>query len=446
MNTKNRKASDANSDLDQALSSARQHYLDQRPASILAHNKASQSMPGGNTRTVLHHGPIPLRVVSGSGCRLTDADGFEYVNFLGEYTAGLFGHDNKTIRDAIQDALGKGLSLSAHNQYEAQLSDLVCQRFPGVELVRFTNSGTEANLMSLSLARHWTGKSKVMVFKGAYHGGVLTFKDGSAPINVPFDYVIAPYNDIDVTRELINTHQDDLACILVEPMQGSGGCIPGDAAFLNMMREETRNRNILLIFDEVMTSRLSPTGLHGQLGINPDLVTLGKYLGGGLSFGAFGGRQEIMDLFNPQREDALPHAGTFNNNTLTMAAGIAALDSVLDDKVLIELNERGDELREDLNGICQRYGVRMQITGVGSLMGLHGQASVHPYSAIRNINDTQANDDRILELTFLDLLDQGYYIARRGFVSLMLTIGDAEIAGFKAAFERVLNKRLDLFQ
>src|SRR5581483_9912914 len=165
-------------------------------------------------------------------------------------------------------------------------------------------------------------------FEGGYHGGVFYFRDATSPINAPFRFVRAPYNDIAGARALIERHAGDLAAIIIEPMLGGGGCIPADADFLQALRDAATQTGALLIFDEVMTSRLAPGGLQQVHGILPDLTTLGKYLGGGMSFGAFGGRADIMDRFDPRRADAFQHAGTFNNNKLTMSAGLAALTRI----------------------------------------------------------------------------------------------------------------------
>ena len=427
--------------LDLALVEARTLYLEKRPGSVSAFNESISFMPGGNTRTVLFHGPAPLRIVSGSGCQITDADGFQYVNFLGEYTAGLFGHNHPVIRRAIDKALDQGISLSGHNVDEMRLSRLMCERFPSIELVRFTNSGTEANLLAISIARHATGRGKVMVFQGGYHGGLLYFRNGNMAINAPFDYVLGEYNNLESVREMIRAHASDLACVLIEPMQGSGGCIPASVEFLGMIREESRKSGAILIFDEVMTSRLSTGGLQQVHNIHPDLTTLGKYLGGGMSFGAFGGNKDIMELFDPTRENAIPHAGTFNNNSLTMAAGATAMEEVLTNQVLDELNARGEQLRLDLNSLSARYDSCFQFIGIGSLLGLHTTCA-----GIQNVKDLEKEDDRIMELVFLNMLERGYYIARRGFISLMLTIGNDEIVGFKKAFEDVLTSRGDLFK
>ncbi len=426
--------------LDLALAEARDNYLQRRPQSVAAFEQSVDYMPGGNTRTVLFHGPVPLRIVSGDGCRITDADGIEYVNMLGEYSAGLFGHNHPVIRAAIDGALDRGVSLSGHNPDEIELARLVCERFPSIEKVRFTNSGTEANLLAISISKYHTQRNKVMVFNGAYHGGLLYFGGGGIPINAPFEYLVADYNEVESTRELIRQHKNDLACVLVEPMQGSGGCIPGSTEFLAMLREQCSAAGSVLIFDEVMTSRLSPGGAQGLLNIVPDMTTLGKYIGGGMSFGAFGGSENIMQVFDPRRPDMIPHAGTFNNNSVTMAAGAAAMGKVLTDDALEQLNDRGEKLRVELNQIAGQHDACIHFSGIGSLMSLHPTRQPN-----RGVQDLAGRDDRIVELVFLDLLDRGYYIARRGYMALMLPAGDRELSGFAQAFADVVRSRGDLF-
>ena len=421
--------------LDQALTDARESYLERRPRSVSEHATAKQYMPGGNTRTVLFHGPVPLRVVQASGCRLQDADGHEYVNFLGEYTAGLFGHGHPVIRAAIDAALDAGISLSAHNPHEVELARLVCERFPSIESVRFTNSGTEANLLAISTARFQTGRSKVLVFRGGYHGSVFYFRSGDMPINAPFDYLVADYNDTESCRELIRANAVDLACVLVEPMQGATGCIPASREFLQTLREECSACGALLIFDEVMTSRLSPGGAQQLFDVMPDMTTLGKYIAGGMSIGAFGGRMPLMDCFDPEQPDSIPHAGTFNNNVLSMAAGVAALRDVLSDDLLDAVNRRGDRLRSRLNDVASELDLPMQFTGMGSLIAMHAVTG-----EIRSIHDIQQADSRKTELLFLALLERGYYIAPRGFLSLMLSVGDAECDGLVQAVTDILSQ------
>ena len=426
--------------LNLALLEARQRYIESNPASLEAHLAASNVMPGGNTRTVLYHDPFPLRIVKGRNSTLTDVDGHEYLNLLGEYTAGLFGHSHAEIRHAIDQALDQGLNLSAHNLHEIELAKLVCERFRSIEKVRFTNSGTEANLMAISTARYFTGRNKVMVFNGGYHGGLLYFGHGGIPINAPFDFVLGRFNALEQTQDLIRENAHDLACILVEPMMGSAGCIPANTGFLQMLRREADRCDTLLIFDEVMTSRLSGGGAQQFYNVTPDLTTLGKYIGGGMSFGAFGGRAEIMSIYDPSTHPCIPHAGTFNNNTLSMAAGCTAMGQVFTPESADALTQRGDRLRQELNQIAVELKVPVQVTGKGSLMNLHAMAN-----PVRCPEDLQSSDDRVKELIFLDLLEAGFYIARRGFIALMLSVSDQELKNFSRVFEQVLIARRKLF-
>jgi glutamate-1-semialdehyde 2,1-aminomutase len=425
-----------NQTLDDAISEARQTYAARRPKSEAAHEHAAKYMPGGNTRTVLFHGPFPLRIANGTGAHLTDADGHRYLNLLGEYTAGLFGHSHPVIRKAIDRALDGGVNFGGHNTFEPQLAELVCARFASIERVRFTNSGTEANLMAIATARHHTRRTKVMVMHGGYHGGLLYFGGGGIPINAPYPFVFGRYNDIDATRVTLREHAADLACVLVEPMMGSSGCIPADPAFLAMLREDVTRAGAVLIFDEVMTSRFGSGGAQSIVGIRPDMTTLGKWIGGGMSFGAFGGRTDIMQMYDPTRKEFMPHAGTFNNNVLTMSAGIAAMKEVFASPVALELHANGDRLRDRLNALFASHDVDLQMTGQGSLMSLHGTAQ-----PIRRPDDTQQSNDSVKELIFLDLLEREIYLARRGFIALSLVITAAHIDGFASALEDILRHR-----
>jgi glutamate-1-semialdehyde 2,1-aminomutase len=425
--------------LDTALAEATARYRARNPASERLLLEAADVLPAGNTRSVLFYSPFPLYMARGEGCHLWDADGHRYLDALGEFTAGIYGHSNAEIRQAIVAALQDGLSLSSHTAREAALAHEIQRRFPGMALLRFTNSGTEANLMALAAATAHTGRRKVLVFNGAYHGGVLSFGGGGSPVNVPHDFVVAPYNDIDAVRALVQTHGPQLAAILVEPMLGAGGCIPGDPAFLHGLRTLASECGALLILDEVMTSRLSGGGRQALLGLRPDLTTLGKYFGGGLSFGAFGGRADVMERFDPRRADALGHAGTFNNNALTMAAGLAGLTQVLTPAALEAMNQRGEHLRERLNSVFQHHAVGLQFTGLGSVMQLH--ATDRP---LRSAADLASADDRIKALLFFDLLERGLFLARRGLVALSLPFGDAQADEFVAALEAVVSARRNL--
>jgi glutamate-1-semialdehyde 2,1-aminomutase len=423
-----------NANIDTALNDAKEAYVTAAPRSLARYVEAATVMPGGNTRTVLHYAPFPLAMARAEGCRMWDADGREFIDFLGEYTAGLYGHSHPVIRAALDTALDNGISFGASNMQEARFARAICDRF-ALQRVRFTNSGTEANVLAISLARIFTGRAKILVFNGAYHGAVFGFAGGGSPINLPFETVIAPYNDTDRTRALIT---EDLAAVILEPMIGSGGCIPATHEFLHMLRHETARTGTLLILDEVMTSRLAPGGLQSVAGIKPDLTTLGKYLGGGMSFGAFGGRAEIMDLFDPRRADALPHAGTFNNNVLTMTAGLTGLTEIYTSGAAIALNARGDALRARLNALCKN--TPLQFTGLGSMLAVHTTRA-----PINRPEDAAQSDAKLKELFFFDMLAKRIWLARRGMMTLSLPIGDAECDALVAAVQEFVSVRASLF-
>jgi glutamate-1-semialdehyde 2,1-aminomutase len=433
-----------NSDLASALAEAEAQYKARHPKSAARQAEAAQHMPGGNTRTVLYYSPFPLAWASGHSNRLTDVDGREYLDLLGEFSAGLYGHSNTVIQTAIKKAVDDGTVLGGPNQYEARLAAAIRARFPSIELVRFTNSGTEANLLALSAVRAISpDRPRVLVFDGAYHGSVFYFGHGGSPLNLPLPWLMAEYNDVEGTRALIRRHSRHLGAVLVEPMQGSGGCLAGTPEFLGMLREECSAHGITLIFDEVMTSRLSPSGLQGRLGIKPDLTTLGKYLGGGASFGAFGGRRSIMERFDPARPDALGHAGTFNNNVLSMAGGVAGLTQVFTPAEAVRLNALGDRLRDRLNAVGDQRKAPFQATGVGSLIGLHFIRGKILKPADAYPKDTAAERAQldVEKLFHLEMIDRGYYFARRGYIALSLPTTEADCEGFVAAVDDFLQAR-----
>jgi glutamate-1-semialdehyde 2,1-aminomutase len=420
--------------LDHALAAAEAAYVEKRPKTAALHKRAAAVMPGGNTRTVLFSRPFPIRIEKAEGSLLWDVDGLRYVDFVGEYSAGIYGHSHPRIMKAIAEATAMGLNMGAQHVREIAFAEAVADRF-SLERLRFTNSGTEANMMALAAARCFTGRPAIMPMHGGYHGGTLYFSHGASPVNAPFECVMGHYNDVETTRGLIAANADRLAAVVLEPMLGGGGCIPATIEFLQMLREECTARGIVLIFDEVMTSRLHPGGLAAATQIQPDMKALGKYIGGGMSFGAFGGSAEIMDQFDPSRANALPHAGTFNNNTLTMTAGHAGLTEVFTPDACIALNVRGEALKARLNEMFMHHQARMQITGVGSLLALH------PLSG--PITDTETADKadlRLKRLAYFHLLDEGIYLAERGFMALSLALNDGDGEALVQSLERFVSK------
>jgi len=429
-----------NIDLTAALADAQEHYRVRNPKSLAQHREACAAMPGGNTRSAIFVDPFPLTMARGKGARLWDLDGHEYVDFLSEFTAGMFGHSHPAIRQAIVDALDEGVNLGAHNPAEARFAAAICERFPSIDLVRFTNSGTEANLMAVSAARALTGRAKILVFAGGYHGGVFYFRGKGSPINAPFDFLVGEYNDLAGTRALIDANRDDLAAILIEPMLGGSGCIPAERDFLAELRRLASETGAVLIFDEVMTSRLAPGGLQEAHGILPDMTTLGKYVGGGMSFGAFGGRAALMDHFDPRREDGFQHAGTFNNNVLTMRAGLAGLTEIYTPERCRALNAFGDNLRERLNAVARGHNLAMQFTGIGSMIGVHMTGA-----PICSAGDAAKGHAGLLDLFYFDLLARGIWFAKRGMMALSIALDDADGDKLVAAVDDFAQTRRPLF-
>ena len=427
--------------LEAALEQAHSQYTKSHAKSLSLHTEACNYLPGGNTRTVLHATPFPITIASGKDTHLTTIDGHTYVDFLGEYTAGIYGHDHPTIHAAVESALDNGWNYGAHNRLEPQLAKIVCDRFPAIELVRFVNSGTEANMMALATALAFTGKKKVLLFNKGYHGSTISGRTTSnkMSINLPHDFVVGTYNDIKGTEALVDTlPKDSLAAILVEPMLGSGGCIAGTNEFLSTLRRLADQHHALLIFDEVMTSRLHYNGLGSQTGVQPDMTTLGKWIGGGMSFGAFGGRRDLMSLYDP-RTGKLEHPGTFNNNVFTMSAGIAGC-GLLSAEILTTLNDLGESMRHEINSLLSERGVlrdgtipsspvtddmhsanhpshppKMFITGTGSLMA---------------IQFAGPDRDLLQGLFYHHMLQSGIYMAARGFIALNIKLTEEHVRSF----------------
>ena len=426
----------ANTDIRSAVADARARYVAVRPRSQALHDQARAVMPGGNTRSVLSYGPFPTAMARGEDCRLWDIDGHEYLDLCGEYTAGLFGHSERRIHRAVAAAMADGLNLAAVGAPEVAFARILVDRFLSIELVRFTNSGTEGNLMALTAARAFTGRAAVLAFRGGYHGGVLTFPpSGASQVTVPIPFLMGDYNDPAAAIALARAHAADLAAIIVEPMLGSGGCIPAEPAFLQALRDIATETGALLVFDEVMTSRMSAGGMQARLGITPDLTTLGKYVAGGMSFGAFGGRADVMDLF----AHTLPHAGTFNNNVLSMAAGNVAMGEIFTPAAAAALFARGEAMRAALNHACGAMPVRF--TGLGSMAAPHFGAG--PFDRAYTPTPHQ---EGLRELFFFDMLDAGLYIARRGMVALSLPVGQPGIDRFVAAVADFVALRAPLLQ
>jgi glutamate-1-semialdehyde 2,1-aminomutase len=294
--------------------------------------------------------------------------------------------------------------------------------------------------MAVSAARAITGRRKILVFEGGYHGGVFYFRGHGSPLNAPFEYLLGRYNDLAAVEALVRPHRAELAAILVEPMQGTTGCIPAEREFLAGLRALANDTGALLIFDEVMTSRLASGGLQEAHGILPDFTTLGKYVGGGMSFGAFGGRADLMERFDPRRPDAFQHAGTFNNNVLTMSAGLVGLTELYTPERARALNAFGDRLRERLNAVARQHRLAMQFTGLGSMLAVHMTDG-----PIRSQEDADRGNAALRDLFYFDLVARGIWFAKRGMFALSIALDEADGDKLVDAVQEFAQTRAPLF-
>lgn len=437
-----------NQELSAVLQDAETRYLAANPRSAKLNSEARDNLPGGNTRTTVHFSPYPLYIAKGEGSRLTDADGHAYIDFINEFTAGVFGHSNALIAETISQTIAQGLNFGAPTEHEVKLSSELRKRFPAMELLRFCNSGTEANLLAMATARAVSGKDAILIFNGAYHGSIFYFSHGPSPLNMPFPIVTSTFNDPERAVSDIAKHASRIAAVVVEPMQGGAGALPATAEFITALREATERHGVLLIFDEVMTSRVFFGGMQAHFCVKPDLVTLGKYIAGGLTIGAFGGRADIMRRFDPSKPDAFPHGGTFNNNVVAMATGYKALTKLLTREASDRMNALGDRLRVKLNNLASKHALPMVATGFGSIFGIHFHEGTP-----RNIDDLDLGEKPrqrevadLKKLYHLDMIDSGIYISRRIMGNLSLETTEAETDTLVAAVDEFLASRKNLLR
>ncbi|KAH7405979.1 pyridoxal phosphate-dependent transferase [Phaeosphaeria sp. MPI-PUGE-AT-0046c] len=430
-----------NQGISRALHAAQVRFAERNSRSLELHKEASKSLPGGNTRSVLHTSPFPIFLRSGRGNHVTSEDGHTYIDLVGELTAGLYGHSQPLIQQVLISTIQNvGLNLGGTTTLETQHAALICQRY-NLDLIRFTNSGTEANLHAIQGARRYTGKRKVVVFSGGYHGGCYTFQDQPVENCVDRDeWIIAEYNDIEDTKRKIE-ESDDVAAVLVEGMQGRGPCIVGTHEFLQQVQESARKVGAVFIIDEVQTSRLAPGGLQQLQGLQPDLTTLGKFLGGGITFGAFGGREEVMRVYDPRGLKALGHSGTFNNNTLGMAAGYTGLSQVYTPAACGDFNAMGDRLREALQELSQ--GTKMTVSGLGTIMGIHflhdGKKELKTYR-------DRHEDSDLRRLFWFEMMEDGFWMTERGSIAIILGTPWEELERFVGCVRAFLERHGDLMK
>jgi glutamate-1-semialdehyde 2,1-aminomutase len=431
-------------------------YHRQNPASLSRFEQAKVVIPGGNTRLTAYFAPYPFYAVKGEGSRIDDLDGNVRLDFYNNATSLIFGHAYPPVVAAISEQASKGTAFAIPTEPEVELAQLLAARIPSVEHIRFTNSGTEGVVFAIRAARVFTGRDKIAKFEGGYHGtadhvsisvtpDLALTGDARQPTPVPAsagitpktidDVVILPFNDVEGTTAILTAHQDELAAVLVEPILGSCGYVPAQPEFLLELRDLTQRLGMLLIFDEVQTFRLSSGGAQALLGIMPDLTVLGKIIGGGLPVGGVGGRSAVMAAFDATSgTPKIPHAGTFNGNPVTMRAGLATLRDLVP-AAYDRLNHMGTDFRQHLQTLSNRYGVPVQVTGAGSLFGIHWSAE--PVTDYRSA--ARANKSLSYKF-FLHALNNGIFFTTRGGGCLSMPMTETEMGTFLDVLEGFLKK------
>ena len=420
------------------------------------YEQAQRSIPGGvnsPARAFDSVGGTPLFIEEAEGAYLTDADGHEYVDYVGSWGPMLFGHAHPDVVEAVQDQAEASTSFGAPTEIEIEVADLVCDLVPSVEKVRMVNSGTEATMSAARLARGYTGRDKIIKFEGNYHGhgDFFLIADGSGPMTLSKpdspgvtegnakDTLLAPFNDLEHVQRLVEAHAGDVACMILEPIAGNMGCIPPEPGFLEGLREICDDNDIVLIFDEVMTGfRVAPGGAQERYGVTPDLTCLGKIIGGGLPVGAYGGKQEIMDYIAPT--GPVYQAGTLSGNPLAMRAGHAVLSKIAEEKDTLydELEEFGRALEEGMHRNLDALGLDYTTNRVGAMASLFFTDETVVDQETAKTTDTDA-----YAAYFHAMLEEGIYLPPSQFEAIFFGTkhGEAELdATLKAqrtALERI---------
>jgi glutamate-1-semialdehyde 2,1-aminomutase len=359
-------------------------YVSKTTNSRILYERAKRVFPGGVSYGIRYFQPYPFYTARARGSKLLDIDGNEYVDFWLGHTALILGHAHPVVMEAVKQQLQKGTHYGTCHELEIKMAEQVAKMVPNAEMIRFTNSGTEANMYATRLARAFTKRSKVAKFEGGWHGGYDALQlSVKYPFGIPEsaglttgatqDTITVPYNDLQGVKERLG--QTDIACIIVEPVLGSGGGVPAKKEFLEGLREYCDKKNALLVFDEVITGfRLATGGAQQHYGVDADIIVLGKILGGGFPVGAFCGRKEIMEhlgTLTRERQASSFHGGTFAANPITMTAGFATLKLLENGCLIDNLNKTGARVREKLLDIFETHNIDVQVTGLGSIFNTH---------------------------------------------------------------------------
>lgn len=419
-------------------------YSARTPNSRSLTERACRVLPGGDTRTGVYYVPYPTFMSSGSGAYLTDVDGNRYLDLLNNFTSLVHGHAHPALVEAARARLPLGSAYASPLAGQVELAETICARVPGVEQLRFANSGTEATMLAVRAARAFTGRSGILKMRGAYHGShdlAAATADPDADLGIPDglrqNIYFAPFNDLRAVQQILARHASRIAAILLEPVPNAGGIPIPYQNYLSGLRTLADQYNVLLIFDEVVTLRLNEGGYQNIAGVTPDLTAMGKIIGGGFAVGAFGGKREIMRLFDPSEKRHITHSGTFNGHSVTMAAGKVSLQ-LLDRAAIERINSLGDHLAQGFDDAFHEAGIRGSTTHVGSLVQVHWRQG-----EISNMDDVsegfRAAGD-VPSLFHLAMLERGIFAAARGEYNISTVMNEPQVDHAIGVFNEALHE------
>ena len=433
-------------------------YRERSPGSLMRHEEALRYLPAGDTRSATWFSPYPTYMVAGEGAWLTDCDGNRYLDLLNNFTSLVHGHAQPEIVEYAADQLTRGTVFGTAAEPQVALAKLLIERIPSFEKVRFTNSGTEATMMMMRAARAYTGRDIIVKMDGGYHGShdfvevsisadldsgrtpAARVEGRGVPKSVLNAVMVAPFNDLEALDALLEQQHERIAGIIVEPMPNAGGMVPPAPGYLRGLRALADKYGVLLLFDEIVTLRLSTGGLQAIEGAIPDLTAVAKIIGGGFPVGAFGGRQDIMELFNPAASrEFVFHSGTFNGNNMTMTAGLEAMRR-LDQAAIERINRLGERLGQGVNRIFQSLGIGAQCLGYGSLQQIHW--TDEPVVSLADARRAGEGIGKLRQLLHLELLNRGIYTSNRGMFSITTPMNEDDVALALAAVEGALESLL----
>ena len=426
-------------------------------ATSAAHcERAREVIPGGTSRATMLQRPFPVYLADAGGAHVTDLDGNRRLDLNNNMLAMVHGHAHPAVVAAVKEQIDHGSAMTSVSRREVELAETMRARVPSIEKIVFNNSGTEAVMVAIRAARAYTGRNLIARFEGGYHGfwdavlvGSFSVPGPEAsraphpperdmagmPADVTNDAILLPYNDAQAVRDVFREHGDKLAAIIVEPMLGAGGMVPGEPEFVATIREESARTGTVMICDEVITLRFATGGAQETYGFTPDLTTMGKIVGGGYPVGALGGRAEIMDVFLPKDEGgSVIIMGTFNSNPVTVSAGLATLD-LLDAPAIARLNDMGAQIRERFAATIESRQAPAQVTGASSCLDIH-----FTRREIRSTRDVNTSDAALHQICTLGLANHGVQMpgTRRGALSTAMT--DADIDHAVAALDATLEE------